>query len=346
MALDDEDISQVLSLPLKDFEAGLSLLPELRQRISTPRMLTLHIPEQTDAFTLYVKGTILFSKVKNFNIRFKSKYYYAVASSSTHGDRFGTFGTQTTVQTQPPPIQRPVQSTVYPGYQTQSFTFPHSPSSSLYANGTNALVDHPMVDDKPSSAGDVSASSTHSIGPLTKQIRGPSPDMAPLASLGTSGVLQDAQSPTNGTTSTATGTAGTATATATATTTIKSSSTDGTVPPIVNGITNGTSPVGPANPLSSTAQLLEGTRWHQHSAPYELFSPATTGNPLPGPLGAYASPPGQGPERIDPRDTPSFRAVDGLIEGFRTSFPRHLRDPVEGGRVDSELYVACLVPHV
>jgi hypothetical protein len=265
MGLDDEDISQVLSLPQKDFEQGvrnslyrpyitltpnqLSLLPELRQRISTPRMLTLHIPEQTDSFTLYVKGTILFSKVKNFNIRFKSKYYYAVASSTTRGDMFGVLGTQSIPH-------------IYTEQGIQEETRARRSQSAGPTTGTTSMG-----------------------GSASSQSRGPSPDMAPIASLATSGVLQQ-----------------------------------------------------------DDPSLVTETRWHSSSAP--AFSPVTTGNPPPGPQGAYGSPITRGPERIDPRDTPSFRAVDGLIEGFRTSFPKNLRDPVQNGVVDSELYVACLVPHV
>jgi hypothetical protein len=184
-------------------------------------MLTLHMPEHTDSFTLYVKGTILFSKVKNFNSRFKSKYFYAVASTSVNGERF----------------------TVGPG-----------PSRPL--------------------------SSSHD--PL-QQTKGPSPDLSPIAHLTTSGILAD-------------------------------------------------------DPLLATSTKC--------TPPRRLSPPTTVGNPPPGPLGTFSSPVTQGPERIDPRDTPSFRAVDNLIEGFRTSFPKDLRDPVRGGRVDSELYVACLVPHV
>lgn len=212
-------------------------------------MLTLHIPEQTDSFTLYVKGTILFSKVKNFNIRFKSKYYYAVASSSTYGDRFGAFGTQTVPRMY-----------VEPNMQEENRTG----RSQSAGSGTGA----------------------GSMGTSTSgQSRGPSPDMAPIASLASSGTLQQ-----------------------------------------------------------DDPSLVTETRWHSSSAP--AYSPVTTGNPPPGPMGAYGSPVTRGPERIDPRDTPSFRAIDGLIEGFRTSFPKNLRDPLQNGVVDSELYVACLIPHV
>jgi hypothetical protein len=258
MGLDDEDISQVLSLPLKDFEAGLTLHPELRQRISTPRMLTLHIPEQTDSFTLYVKGTILFSKVKNFNIRFKSKYYYAVASSCTHGDRFGRFGAQTQTQQQKPQSQQAQAQTQ--AQQAQQVN-PQQPSQVQSADQT-------MSDDARVSSAEAKLS------------RGPSPDMTPLATLATTGPL--------------------------------------------SLLSPGTNPSPTANNANNSSNNNNNTTSS----------------------GGFGSPIGYGPERIDPRDTPSFRAVDGLIEGFRTSFPKNLRDPVQDGRVDSELYVACLVPHV
>ncbi|CCA69156.1 hypothetical protein PIIN_03056 [Serendipita indica DSM 11827] len=230
MGLDDEDISQVLPLPLVDFEQGLSILPELRQRISTPRMLTLHIPEQTDAFTLYVKGTILFSKVKNFNIRFKSKYYYAVASNSAHGERFAPFGGMT----HPPP--QPQQQVALAQHQQQQ-------------------------------------------------------------------QMEQVQDDVKG---------------------------EGTASP--DGSSNKDLPyLNTSYQSNSTSTPSGGYGFGMAMGMGSSFSPIGMG---------------PGPERIDPRDTPSFRAVDGLIEGFRTSFPKNLRDPVAGGRVNSELYVACLVPHV
>ena len=37
-------------------------------------MLTTHPAETTDSFVLYIKGIVLLSKVKTFNLRFKVKY--------------------------------------------------------------------------------------------------------------------------------------------------------------------------------------------------------------------------------------------------------------------------------
>jgi hypothetical protein len=47
---------------------------EQRQRLTTPRVLTTHPPETTDSFVLYIKATVLLSKVKIFNLRFKAKF--------------------------------------------------------------------------------------------------------------------------------------------------------------------------------------------------------------------------------------------------------------------------------
>lgn len=44
-----------------------------RQQMFTPNMLLVHPPLVTDAFTLYVKASILLSKVKDFNLRFRMK---------------------------------------------------------------------------------------------------------------------------------------------------------------------------------------------------------------------------------------------------------------------------------
>ncbi|KZT21176.1 hypothetical protein NEOLEDRAFT_1121516 [Neolentinus lepideus HHB14362 ss-1] len=48
----------------------------------------------------------------------------------------------------------------------------------------------------------------------------------------------------------------------------------------------------------------------------------------------------------DPRATPAFIELDGFIDSFRQSFPKHLSHPVDGdSTVDWCLYTACLVPH-
>ena len=47
---------------------------ELRQWAQNSDVLTNHIVSQTDSFVLLVKSTMLLSKVKVFNLRFKSQY--------------------------------------------------------------------------------------------------------------------------------------------------------------------------------------------------------------------------------------------------------------------------------
>lgn len=91
MTLDDEDITQVLPCLYQDFSSGVGMssvscteitefsgkrtVPtEQRQRMTNSRVLTTHIPEQTDSFVLYVKAMVLLSKVKIFNLRFRAKF--------------------------------------------------------------------------------------------------------------------------------------------------------------------------------------------------------------------------------------------------------------------------------
>ena len=47
--------------------------PSIRQRLSTPQVLTHHPHGQTDSFTLYVKSAHLLSVVKSFNHRIMAK---------------------------------------------------------------------------------------------------------------------------------------------------------------------------------------------------------------------------------------------------------------------------------
>lgn len=51
-----------------------SVPTDQRQRLTSSRVLTTHVPEQTDSFILYIKAMVLLSKVKIFNLRFKSKF--------------------------------------------------------------------------------------------------------------------------------------------------------------------------------------------------------------------------------------------------------------------------------
>lgn len=50
------------------------VLPKDRQWSFIPDLLYSHPPEQTDSFILYVKASILLSKVKTYNLRFRWQF--------------------------------------------------------------------------------------------------------------------------------------------------------------------------------------------------------------------------------------------------------------------------------
>ncbi|KAF8480648.1 fungal-specific transcription factor domain-containing protein [Gautieria morchelliformis] len=74
MTLDDEDITQVMPCLSQDFARGEAVPTDQRQRLTSSRVFTAHIPEHTDSFVLYIKSMVLLSKVKIFNQRFKAKF--------------------------------------------------------------------------------------------------------------------------------------------------------------------------------------------------------------------------------------------------------------------------------
>ena len=49
--------------------------PSERQWSHDRELLTVHKENQTDSFILYIKASIILSKVKSFNLRFKGKHY-------------------------------------------------------------------------------------------------------------------------------------------------------------------------------------------------------------------------------------------------------------------------------
>ncbi|CAE6449866.1 unnamed protein product [Rhizoctonia solani] len=73
MCLDDQDIHQVLPGDLPHFEAGHDI-QGTRQSLESPGVLLRHPPEATDGFSLYIKGAVLISKTKWFNLRIRYKY--------------------------------------------------------------------------------------------------------------------------------------------------------------------------------------------------------------------------------------------------------------------------------
>ncbi|KAI9060603.1 hypothetical protein FKP32DRAFT_1577873 [Trametes sanguinea] len=73
MMLDDEDIAQMLPVRGSEFEQGILVPPNERQWSYQPDVITNHLDDQTDSFVLHVKATLLLSRVKVFNGRYKVK---------------------------------------------------------------------------------------------------------------------------------------------------------------------------------------------------------------------------------------------------------------------------------
>lgn len=69
LTITDEDISQMMPCRFSDFVAGERVPTHGRQRLFTKNMLLTHPPLATDSWTLYIKATILISRVRSFNCR-------------------------------------------------------------------------------------------------------------------------------------------------------------------------------------------------------------------------------------------------------------------------------------
>jgi hypothetical protein len=58
-------------------------MPEERQWSYDPQLLYKHPSSQTDSFILYIKASILLSKVKTYNLRFRWKFFHSDGSPSS-----------------------------------------------------------------------------------------------------------------------------------------------------------------------------------------------------------------------------------------------------------------------
>jgi hypothetical protein len=74
-SLDDQDVSQLLPTSGFNFELGASWSSSERQHALGKDVLLLHPEDQVDSFNLYIKGTMLLSRVKAFNVRFRAKRF-------------------------------------------------------------------------------------------------------------------------------------------------------------------------------------------------------------------------------------------------------------------------------
>lgn len=75
LSVDDQDISQLLPVRGDQFDQGTLVTPMARQWAHTRNLLLVHADNQTDSFLLYIKGTIMLSHVKTFNMRFRSRHF-------------------------------------------------------------------------------------------------------------------------------------------------------------------------------------------------------------------------------------------------------------------------------
>ncbi|KAF5313234.1 hypothetical protein D9619_003267 [Psilocybe cf. subviscida] len=75
LSLDNQDVSQLLPVRGDQFIQGTLVQPVDRQWAQSRDLLLVHPENQTDSFILYIKGTILISQVKAFNLRYRSKHF-------------------------------------------------------------------------------------------------------------------------------------------------------------------------------------------------------------------------------------------------------------------------------
>lgn len=71
MAISDEDISQLMPCRLSDFISGVFVPTRSRQHLFSSNMLLEHYSLTTDSWTLYIKASILVSRVRTFNARYR-----------------------------------------------------------------------------------------------------------------------------------------------------------------------------------------------------------------------------------------------------------------------------------
>jgi hypothetical protein len=95
MSLDDQDVSQLLPVKGSDFDLEVSMItmPSVivylylsedlqttwsggeRQHALGKEILLFHPEDEVDSFNLYIKGAILLSRVKSYNLRFRAKRF-------------------------------------------------------------------------------------------------------------------------------------------------------------------------------------------------------------------------------------------------------------------------------
>jgi hypothetical protein len=147
LCLDDEDVSQLLPVRGDLFEQGVLVPPRERQWAHSRNLLLHHPENQTDSFILYIKGSILTSHVKTFNLRFRARHFAGDTSVLSPRD-FNTMhktvdpsqpvdprGSQAFMELDhvissflssfPSHLKNPIQSNVVDGHLYTAYLMPH-----------------------------------------------------------------------------------------------------------------------------------------------------------------------------------------------------------------------------
>ncbi|KAH9162760.1 hypothetical protein EDB89DRAFT_1860500 [Lactarius sanguifluus] len=95
LSLDDQDVSQLLPMRGVNFDLGVSMSRSERQHALGKDILLHHPEDQVDSFSLYIKGCMLLSRVKVYNLRFHSKRFVgdpAFTYASTYAEAWEKVG--------------------------------------------------------------------------------------------------------------------------------------------------------------------------------------------------------------------------------------------------------------
>lgn len=95
LSLDDQDVSQLLPMSSVNFDLGITWSGSERQHALGKDILLHHPEDQVDSFSLYIKGCMLLSRVKAYNLRFRSKRFVgdpAFTYASTYAEAWEKVG--------------------------------------------------------------------------------------------------------------------------------------------------------------------------------------------------------------------------------------------------------------
>ncbi|KAH8102517.1 hypothetical protein BXZ70DRAFT_786901 [Cristinia sonorae] len=133
LSLDDQDICQLLPVRSDQYIQRVLVYPQDRQWSHDKDILTTHREPQTDSFILYIKATVLLSRVKVFNLRFKGKHYNGDASviSPNNSPTDGELPNPDTFDIKEAPAFRELESSIL-GFKS---AFPHHLRDPVLSDG-------------------------------------------------------------------------------------------------------------------------------------------------------------------------------------------------------------------